>query len=592
MMPEPPALPRRSLPLGPALRRLLGLARPYRARLALALGLTLLGAVAWLAVPLGLRALINAVFEVGNRTLLDRLALGLLALFALQAALSFAGSYLLGWTGERVVADLRARLYAHLHRLDLRFFADGRTGEITSRLTNDVATVRTAVTDHLAQALTQGLTLAGSIALMLALNARLALVVFVGAPLAVLVARSAGQAVRRLARRIQDHLAQTTAIAEEALAGVRVVKAFAREPFEVARYMAAVERLFAEARRRVLLESALWSGVAALFLAGLVALFWFGGTEVLAGRLSAGDLVAFLFYALTIAQGVGALARLHTAFSSAAGASERLFELLDTPPRIESPSGARMLPALTGRVAFERVTFGYDPSRPVLHDVTLTVAPGETVALVGPSGAGKTTLLHLIPRFYDPDAGRVLVDEHDVRTVDLPSLRRQIALVAQDVQLFAASIADNIRYGRLKATDAEVRRAAEAANAAAFIEALPQGYATPVGERGVKLSGGQRQRIAIARALLADPRILLLDEATSALDAESEALVQEALARLLAGRTAIVVAHRLATVRHADRILVLDGGHLVEEGSHAALIARGGRYARLAALQFAEPAAA
>jgi len=588
-MPEPPAPPRA---LWPALKRILALARPYRGRLLAALALMLLGSVAWLAVPLGLRALIDAVFDAGERALLDRLAIGLVVLFAVQAGLNFAGYYTLGWTGERVVADLRQRLYAHLHRLGLRFYADGRIGEITSRLTNDVGTVRTAVTDQLAQLLTQGLSLVGSAALMLALNWRLALVVFVAAPLVAIIARVVGRTVRRLAREIQDRLAETTAVAEETLGAVRVVQAFAREPYEVRRYGDAVESLFTSARTRILVESGFWSGVALLFLLGLTAIFWFGGTEVLAGRLTAGDLIAFIFYAMNIAQSVGTLARLYTGFSSAAGASERIFDLLDTAPEIASAPGAPVLPRLRGRVAFDDVTFGYDPARPVLREVSFEAEPGQTVALVGPSGAGKTTLLHLIPRFYDPDRGRVLLDGHDLRRVDLASARQQMGLVAQETQLFGTTVAENIRYGRLDATDAEVRAAAEAANALEFVEALAEGFATPVGERGVKLSGGQRQRLAIARALLADPRVLLLDEATSALDAASEALVQEALTRLLAGRTAFVIAHRLATVRRADRILVLDGGRVVEDGTHDALVARSGLYARLAALQFqeAEPA--
>ena len=572
----------------PALGRILAFARPYRRPLAGALVLTLLASLAGLAVPLGLRALLDAVFEAGNRALLDRLALGLLVLFAVQALLNFGGSYGLAWTGERVVADLRQRLYAHLHRLGLRFYAEGRIGEISSRLTNDVATIRTAATDHLAQLATQTLTLVGSAALMLALNWRLSLVVFVISPLVSLAARYFGEVIRRLARQIQDRLAETTAIAEEALTAVRVVKAFAREPHEVGRYGAAVEDLFAAAKRKAWLSAAFWSGVGLLFLVGLVGIFWYGGTEVLAGRLTAGDLVAFIFYALNIARTVGGLARLYTQFSSAAGASERIFELIDTEPEVESAPGAPALPRLEGRVAFDGVTFGYDPARPVLHELSFEVKPGQTVALVGPSGAGKTTLLNLIPRFYDPDRGRVLLDGHDVRAVDLRSVRAATGLVSQEVQLFGTTVGENVRYGRLDATDAEVRAACDAANAMAFVEALPEGFSTPVGERGVKLSGGQRQRLAIARALLADPAILLLDEATSALDAESEALVQEALARLLRGRTAFVIAHRLATVRDADRIFVLDEGQIVQEGTHSTLVAEGGLYARLAALQFAD----
>jgi subfamily B ATP-binding cassette protein MsbA len=585
-IPSPPA----RAPLGRTLRRLLAFARPYRGQLAAAFALNLLATGIALVVPLGLKALLDAVFERGNGALLDQLTLALLALFAVQALVGFGGGYLLAWTGERVVADLRRRVYTHLHRLGLRFFAETRTGEVTSRLTNDVGRVRTAVTDDLAQALTLALTLVGSVAFMLALNWRLSTAIFLTIPPVALATRYFGGVVRELAREIQDRLAETTAVAEEAVSAVRVVQAFGREPHEVQRYGDAVEDVFGASRRQALVVTAFWSIIGFLFLASLVGIFWFGGREVLAGRLTAGDLVAFIFYALNVARTVGGASRLYTSFNGAAGASERLFELLDTRPEIEDAPGAVALPRPAGRVAFENVTFGYDPAHPVLRGATFEVEPGQTIALVGPSGAGKTTLLQLVPRFYDPDAGTVRIDGRDVRGLTVASVRAATSLVAQDVQLFGASVAENIRYGRLDATDAEVEAAARAAHADTFIRAFPQGYASPVGERGVKVSGGQRQRIAIARAILKDAPVLLLDEATSALDAESEALVQDALTRLMEGRTTFVIAHRLATVRAADRILVLDGGRIVEDGTHDTLVARGGLYARLAALQFDEAA--
>ncbi len=612
------AAPRRTVAsLWAAVRRILALSWPYRRRLAVALVLTALGSVVGLVVPLGLRELLDAVFQEANRSLLDRLTLALLVLFLVQAAVSFAGTYLLEWTGERVVADLRQRLYAHLHRLHLGFFAHHRTGDLTSRLTNDVGSVRSAVTQALAELLTQSLSLVGSVVLMVILNWRLSLIIFVVVPFVTLTAIYFGRKIRQLARDIQDRLADTTAIAEEAIGAMRLVKAFGRSRYETRRYAEAVDELFEAARFRVLVSSAFSSSVGLLFFGALVGVFWYGGQEVLAGRLTAGDLVAFIFYAFTIARSVGGMSRLYSLFNSAAGASERIFGLLETPSAVTDAPDAVDLPPLDGHVRFEDVTFAYPTSEdsasedstsdasagdagderapggngrprgaPVLQGITLDVPPGQSVALVGPSGAGKTTLMSLLPRFYDPQHGRVTLDGHDLRAVTLDSLRRQVAVVSQEVYLFNTTIRENIRYGALDASDAAVEEAARAANAHAFIAALDGGYDAEVGERGVKLSGGQRQRIAIARALLRDARLLLLDEATSSLDSASEALVQEALDRLMAGRTTFVIAHRLATVQDADCIAVLDDGRLVQTGTHDDLVQHDGLYRDLARLQF------
>ena len=583
---SPPLRPRR---LWVSLRRIFRLGWPYRFRLATALLLTVLGAAVALVVPLGLRELVDAVFQEENRALLNRLTLALIVLFLVRAAASFGGKYLLGWTGERVVADLRKKVYRHLHRQSLRFYTDRRTGDLTSRLTNDVGSVRSAVKDALSNLLTQSLSLVGSVVLMVVLNWRLSLIIFLIVPAVTGIAVYFGRKIRTLARDIQDRLADTTAVAEEALASIRVVKAFARSDYEVARYNEAVEDLFGTARYRVLVSALFESAVGLLFFAALVAIFWYGGIEVLAGRLTEGDLVAFVFYAFNIARSVGSMSQLYSTFNSAAGATERLFSLLDTAPDLHDAPDAHELPLVEGRVRFEDVTFAYDEGRPVLHDINLDVAPGETVALVGPSGAGKSTLISLIPRFYDPQQGRITVDGYDLRSVTRQSLRAQIAAVSQEVHLFNTTIGENIRYGRLDASDEAVMKAARAANAHDFIVDLPDGYDAEVGERGVKLSGGQRQRVAIARALLRDARLLLLDEATSSLDSASEALVQEALERLMEGRTTFIIAHRLSTVQTADRLFVLDEGRIVQHGTHTELMRAEGLYRRLASFQFREP---
>ena len=568
--------------------RLIAFARPYRFKLGLGVFLTMLAMVVWLTIPLGLKSLLDAVFAENDAEFLDVMAIGMFLLFVVQSIFSFSSHYLVQWVGERVVADMRVALYGHLNRLGLRFFADRRLGELTSRLTNDVGAVQTAVTGVLVDSIRQIFFMFGSVAVMVTLNWRLSLVIFLAVPIAALISRQLGQIIRSLSGKVQDRLADTTAVAEEALGAVRVVKAFAREPYEIDRYNTGVEELFLTARKRFLTVAAFSSAVGFLFMGALVVIFWYGGREVLEGRLSTGDLVAFIFYAFNISRSVMGMSSLYSTMNSAAGASERLFELLETEPEIADVADAIELVNVAGAVQLEEVSFSYDEGTSVLHDISLFVAPGETVALVGPSGAGKTTLLNLIPRFFDPTAGRILVDGHDLRSIAIRSLRERIGLVAQDVHLFGTSVRENIRYGRLEATDAEIEEAAIAANAHDFIQGFADGYDSMVGEKGVKLSGGQRQRIAIARALLRDPQILLLDEATSSLDSESEALIQQAMLRLLEGRTTFIIAHRLSTVMHASRIFVLDGGRIVESGPHEELYAQGGLYRRLCDLQFRE----
>lgn len=567
------------------LLRILALGLPYRKRIILAIALALASVAASLAVPLGLRELLDTVLHRADRGLLDRLALVLLALLVIRSALSFLGGYLLRVTGERIVADLRLRIYAHLHDLGLDFFSNQRVGDITSRLTNDVALLRTVASEALVTCLFQTVRFIGCLILVIVLNWRLGLLVLVIMPTTTFLSRWVGRRLRQLARETQDHLAETTAVANEALSGIRVVKAFAREPYEIGRYHNVVEVVFEFSRRAGLLSTSFGSIIELLFSSSTIAIFWYGGTQLLRGSLTAGDLIAFLFYAQHISQSVGEMAQLYATFNSAVGASERIFDLLDTKSSIVDSADARAVTFQRGTISLESVWFSYGSS-PVLCDINFAVRSGQTVALVGPSGAGKTTLLSLLPRFYDPDSGRILIDGHEIRSISLSSLREQIAVVSQDVELFSTSIKENIRYGRLDASDDEVQAAARAANAHYFIAELPRGYDTEVGERGVKLSGGQRQRIAIARAFLKDAKILLLDEATSSVDAVSEGLIQEAMEALVKERTTFIIAHRFATVRNADRIFVLDKGLIVEDGTHDELMARGGLYCELAGHQF------
>ncbi len=566
--------------------KIFALSKPYRGRFYFATVVVLIGSGIWLSVPLGLRELLDAVFERGDESLLNLLAIGLLGLFIVQALFTFTGNYHLEWVGERVVTDLRKKVYEHLHRLGFRFFAERRLGEITSRLTNDVGSIRTALTDSLPQLLTITFSMIGSVSLMVVLNWRLSAVIFATVPFVTIATRYFGLKIRKLSKGIQDELADSTAVAEDALGSVRLVKAFVREEYEVERYSSAIEKLFTTVRRKVVLTQFFWSGVGIMFMGTLVVIFWYGGKEVLADRLTAGDLVAFIIYALNISRSISQTSRLYTAVNTAAGASERIFELLEEIPEIQDRENALELEEVDGQISVEGLIFAYEDDRTILKDISFEVEAGQTVALVGPSGAGKTTLLNLIPRFYDPQEGSIKVDGKSIDELQVKSLREHISIVPQEVHLFGTSIKENIKYGNLEATDEEIEAAARDANAHDFISEIPEAYDALIGEKGVKLSGGQRQRLAIARAILKNPKILLLDEATSSLDSESEAQVQEALYRLMKGRTTFVIAHRLSTVQHADRILVLDKGEIVEDGTHQQLLAMGGLYSHLYELQF------
>ena len=586
------AASRPTAPLG-ALKPLAPYALAYKGRIAAALAALVAASAATLVVPVAVRRVVDHGFAEESRHFIDAYFGVFILVVAVLAVASALRYYFVITLGDRVVADLRKAVFAHLTRLDPAFFDAARSGEIVSRLTADTTQVKSAFGASISIALRNAMLFAGAIALMVWTSPKLSALVLVAIPVIVLPLVMSGRAVRRRARAAQDRLADAAAYAAEAVGAVRTMQAFGMEAAAGERFAGAAEDAFEAARTSTKARALLTGTAIFLVSASVVGVLWYGAQDVLAGNMSAGRLSQFVLYAVFAASSLGQLSEVYGELAQAAGSAERLGEILAAEPAILPPPMPRRLPEPPlGTVAFSDVRFAYPTrtDRAALHGLTFRVAAGERVALVGPSGAGKTTVFQLLLRFYDPQSGLVLVDGMPVTDVDPAALRRRLALVPQDPVIFATSIHENIRYGRTDASEAEVRRAAELASADAFIRALPQGYATEIGERGVTLSGGQRQRVAIARAILKDAPILLLDEATSALDAESERAVQNALDRLMRGRTTLVIAHRLATVRSADRILVMDAGRIVEEGTHEQLTARGGLYARLASLQFSDAA--
>ena len=566
--------------------RILSYIKPYMHRLLFAMVCTIMAAAGNLYIPWIIKDMIDEVLADKNGTMLNWIAASIIAIFVVRGLFWYGQNYLMSYVGQSVIIDIRAAVFKKLQRLSVSFYDKNKTGTIMSYVTNDVNALQSAMVENTIEMITEGFILIGSVVAMIYLDWRLTLFTVCTFPVVLWFMEFFGKKIRKTGGRIQECTADITSVLQESVASARVIKSFVREDYEVDRFDVENKANLRANMKNAQLMATLTPVVELVAAIGVTMIIWYGGNNVINGTITAGSLVAFLTYAVNISNPIKRLTRVIGNIQKALAAAQRVFMIIDMPEEIAESRDAKQLPEVSGKVEFQNVSFAYNDKGNVITDLSFSVKPGEVIAIVGPSGAGKSTIANLLPRFYDVNKGDIKIDGHSVREVTLDSLREQVGIVPQETMLFNGSVYNNILYGRLDATKEEIEAAAKAANAHDFIMQLTDGYETKLGDRGVNLSGGQRQRIAIARAILKNPRILILDEATSALDTESERVVQEALDRLMVGRTSFVIAHRLSTVKNADKILVLEKGNLVESGTHDELLALDGLYAHLYKIQY------